>query len=863
MSLTHAVFALAGLIAALGPVLIHIWNRNRYRTIHWGAMDFLSQAWRQSRQRMQLRDLLVLILRMLAVAFAGLALAQPIVRGGQSPILVILLVLLILGAIAAGFATLLLTRTPRGRLGGIAALTLALGGLAAVWQTDWITRGIAGAGSARRPLHAIIILDNSQSMAATLGQGNLLEIARREADSFIADLPTGSQVSLLPLCGFDGSIAENFHTHADEARAALTRIEQADQAGTSEQMLELVSAAGSIETGHDEKLALFFTDLQANAWPEELPVPTVPEVPLRIIELGGSSDPAHLNNVSIDAFSLRDGMVEPDLPATFLAQITNRGQTPVRELEIELWWDGARRLTDIAELQPGETRSWQWSLPIESFSDAAQTSVRPAWVSVRTTEAATDRLLRDNTRYLAAPVVRQLPILLVDAFGADENRDAGRTGETRQLRRLLNPRPRDGVYDSFVECRQATLPQLTPEMLAEVRVVVVAGVESPAPESVALLRQYVEQGGQLLVAAGGLFDPQQWNDIAWRDGLGILPAPLAPTPIGIRPSLATSTDEVTPHQIDLTALRDPLFQIAGASDSALADLWRQAFFFQAVDVQLNDAVEQTLLRTEIERLTRVREQEQAPPTPRPSTEEIARRHLTRLRAQLAPTTSDESPRPLLVERRLGEGSLLFFSSGISSDWTTLGQSNAVIFWDRLTRELIARTLPNWTREAGQPLSWQGIFSPDGAPQGSPSEWLLTPPAGSPLTLTIPPSPNVQTDPSQPLTGPLPQSGIYTLTSATSPNETNNSSPISIAVNAPPRESDLRRLDPARYQAWTRLVPWEVLPAGQPILWEAGTQSGQRLGRTFAALALVCLALEMLIVAFWGRGMNWLHQREPA
>ena len=49
---------------------------------------------------------------------------------------------------------------------------------------------------------------------------------------------------------------------------------------------------------------------------------------------------------------------------------------------------------------------------------------------------------------------------------------------------------------------------------------------------VSLLREYVQQGGQLVVAAGAEFDPAYWNSAAWLEGQGILPLPLAVEPIG-------------------------------------------------------------------------------------------------------------------------------------------------------------------------------------------------------------------------------------------------------------------------------------------------------------------------------------------
>ena len=41
---------LAALVAAAGPVLIHLLNRRRFRVVQWAAMDFLRQAVRRSRR---------------------------------------------------------------------------------------------------------------------------------------------------------------------------------------------------------------------------------------------------------------------------------------------------------------------------------------------------------------------------------------------------------------------------------------------------------------------------------------------------------------------------------------------------------------------------------------------------------------------------------------------------------------------------------------------------------------------------------------------------------------------------------------------------------------------------------------------
>ena len=43
-------FAIAGLIAAAGPIIIHLLNRRRFRVVEWAAMDFLRQAMQRSRR---------------------------------------------------------------------------------------------------------------------------------------------------------------------------------------------------------------------------------------------------------------------------------------------------------------------------------------------------------------------------------------------------------------------------------------------------------------------------------------------------------------------------------------------------------------------------------------------------------------------------------------------------------------------------------------------------------------------------------------------------------------------------------------------------------------------------------------------
>ncbi len=74
-------FILWGLPLVLVPVLIHLFNRLRHRSMPWAAMMFLRSATRKSTRYARLRQFLVLLFRVLAVLVLVLALSRPLAGG--------------------------------------------------------------------------------------------------------------------------------------------------------------------------------------------------------------------------------------------------------------------------------------------------------------------------------------------------------------------------------------------------------------------------------------------------------------------------------------------------------------------------------------------------------------------------------------------------------------------------------------------------------------------------------------------------------------------------------------------------------------------------------------------------------------
>ena len=129
--------ALLGFLAlGLIPIVIYLINRQRYRRRPWAAMEFLLRAMKRHQRRLRLENLLLLLIRTLAVLLFVFAMARPSFDDGTLPVL---------GRVARQEA---------------------------------------------------VILDASSSMAATLASSSTLQAARERARTLLLDLEVGDRTAL-------------------------------------------------------------------------------------------------------------------------------------------------------------------------------------------------------------------------------------------------------------------------------------------------------------------------------------------------------------------------------------------------------------------------------------------------------------------------------------------------------------------------------------------------------------------------------------------------------------------------------------------------------------------------------------------
>lgn len=71
-------YLLFGLALAAVPLIIHLLNRRRFELVEWAPMKYLKLTIRSNRRRLRIEQLLLLLLRTLAIALLVIIVARPV-----------------------------------------------------------------------------------------------------------------------------------------------------------------------------------------------------------------------------------------------------------------------------------------------------------------------------------------------------------------------------------------------------------------------------------------------------------------------------------------------------------------------------------------------------------------------------------------------------------------------------------------------------------------------------------------------------------------------------------------------------------------------------------------------------------------
>ena len=900
MKFYTGVFAVAGLIVATGPIIIHLLNRRRFRVVNWAAMDFLKAALQRNRRVLQMRDLILMALRILCLIVFGVALARPYFQSGSdaSTFRYAWLSVAVLAAFGGAIWAALGDKSAK-IIGGAVCL---LAGILSTWGIMNVVRDAGAAGdasaSSRDPVHAVILVDNSLSMAYQTLDGSLLDKARERAEDFIGNLPPESRISIVPSCGSEIGFSLDAYRNQDDAREALERIEVVSRSTRISEVIDLATQACDRVPELEAKRVVFISDQQLNNWLGQSASEAFKKIPeLQIVPVTADNP----ENAWVSGFRLVDGIADAEIPSRFIATVSYHGRSKLPNVQVNLSMEDTIVASKMVDLTPGQTLDVEFTHRVDATPEVGRASVLHAKVEIKTESADGDRLEADNARHLSIPVVATLPVVFVDQVGPEkEDPTAGLTGESSPLRRYLSPVGRgDDPAKQLFRRRYLSIDQLDHDSLDDVRLVVISGVESPEPVA-ELLREYVLQGGTLLITAGGDFDLQAWNEHGWNNGLGIMPLPLKDEWFG--ESLEDAPEGQLPDLfvLDFDSMRHSYFRDSVIGDDVLRDDFTAPYFWKAAMLDENSEGVDEMAVALAKRIAEDREflaesdkrraewdkkredgsydeedeaefklDESRRSAVKPEWLLWRREETSNDDSELTPQEIAHRSRPsvlarykgnglpFLAQRKIGYGTVMFQSSALQTkSWTTLSTTNAMYMYTKILQGLVSQTLPNRNYEAGARIvlpAESGRF-----------RYVLSRPNGNEDRLRVEAlgAETYGVSIRNALVG-----GLYRLTSyrvdpenPAGPGEKVREVPLSI--NGPGEESELSVAgEDAIKERLGENGNYRWIADGEEISLEGAQIRGRDTWKLFMLIALICLLTEMLVLAWPGIARRFVQQPE--
>lgn len=470
----------AGALLAGVPLLIHLLNRQRHKPLDWAAMRFVEAAFRRTRRRSQLENLILLLLRMAAVALLGLAVARPFL----------------------GEESLLAPLTESRR-----DVVMILDGSASTGYRESISSVFDRI--LERSRERIEALDGASGDRVTLivGSSAARTLSDRTPEAALAALGTVTKPSSEPM-----DLAAVF--------GEVLQLAETESAGTETSGLEVV----------------LLTDLQKRSFQvraasdaeDALETPALVRALDRLEELGVSIKVEDLGpsqttppNLGVESVAPIDTVLGPGLATEVEVTVKNWGTKTVPDARVSLWVDGVK-------------------LPTRKLSVPARSSAsvlfpfEPRRTGEHVLEARLpgDRLTFDDSAATILDVPPPVDVLLVDGDPADrlDKTEVGFLGA------VLEAPPDDNLgraqYKPF-EVRTQSLSAFTssdPD-LDEVDVLVLANVATLPGSTVTAIEERVAKGGAVVFTLGdsieGARGLKAFNDRFFdATGTGLAPAEL-------------------------------------------------------------------------------------------------------------------------------------------------------------------------------------------------------------------------------------------------------------------------------------------------------------------------------------------------
>lgn len=487
---------LLGLAATALPLLIHLFHRQRVSTVDFSSIVFIKNHHLQRSRALRIRELLLLVLRMLIILLVVLAFSRPVIEGMAGSLL--------------------------------------------------------GSGFKQKTVFAIL-LDNSYSMDAGRFGKTPFTSAKAEALKIINTMQDGDEGFVVLSTKSTEVLPAVAPTDRERLKKILMDVEVSNRSG---------DIAGSLGRVRDKlagidllnKQIYILSDLQRNDWEflrdytSDIPLPTSMQYHLYVFES------EEVENVSIDAVSVSEGLLIRNQPEQFVATYTNRTNAAIHNLPLTLFINGKKRDVRYISLGPRETGTLQFNILLED------PGIYNGYI-----ELHEDDIIADNRRYFTFTVPNSFGVTAI-----------GQSESSFFIEQVLKP---SGGLVTPVELGTAS-PDVLNSDLYEANVLIVDGSVELTPARLSSLERYISSGGGVLIFQGKGLNAVNYGNRFFKKVFGVSIIGRRGTPGQKQPFLRLG-------QVDY---EHPVFHFANHSTDVLSTGAARFFVSYTLDADLGAKV---------------------------------------------------------------------------------------------------------------------------------------------------------------------------------------------------------------------------------------------------------------------------------
>jgi len=461
----HPALFWSGLGAASVPVIIHLLNRRRFKILDWAAMRFLLESVRKNRRRVRLEELILLLLRCLAVFLLAVAVARFL---GCAP------------------ATVLPVGTPAQKA-------------------------------------HVFVLDDSVSMGQKVKNTTAFAKATSDLIEILKIIPPSDRVGILLTSEPDPAKAllELRTLGQADPESVAGRLQSLTPSDTAGQLAQTLQAAGKMfQNVPIDKRLYVLSDFRAADYAggtgveelrRELAALSAGKVDLVMMAYG--LEPG--GNLTAEGVKVLDKLTIANKPVGVQLRVRNNGPTRQENVSIRfvVRTPGGEEVTPpakvIAAIDPGEMQTVKFDYEFDAGGPAAIEAQLPA-----------DTLAGDNTAYLALNVRPARKVLVLNGEPDVMNPQAD---EAYYLLVAIDPTA-DYRYGTAVDVVSADRAEQVDFEAYDA--VIMANVAELLPAELKALTEYVSAGGGLAIFLGDQIKLNFYSGEFYKRGTGLCPLPV-------------------------------------------------------------------------------------------------------------------------------------------------------------------------------------------------------------------------------------------------------------------------------------------------------------------------------------------------